>query len=294
MAKRLGLRWTIGDVSNFGFEALRYSLWSALQLFGRQARYAVCVNGLAVGVARDKAGDVPDHIEWLRSEELIPAWLDSHVDKEMAEGVAWKLCPVRLFPHLHEISFDNDVILWSVPRAMKRWLESGDPEACLMAEDAQRSLGQFADLCDSRSINSGIRGLAPGFDLDKRLQETLRGTGIKLRSELDEQGLQAATLSRAGLELVGTTDVSICSPFSMHQKVLGRCGVHFVGLNRKRMPWIINGHPAHEAVRELWLSHRDGVEGKIWPRLKPALALDLSLAACNRGTCLGESIEDQL
>lgn len=86
MSKRMGLRWTIGDVSQSGFEALRLSIWSASNLFGDQAEYAACVNGITLKCAREKAGEVPDCLRWLRSEEFIPQWLDSHVDKEMAEG----------------------------------------------------------------------------------------------------------------------------------------------------------------------------------------------------------------
>ena len=37
----LGVRWTIGDVSDAGFEALRYSIWSMWKLFGDNAKYAV-------------------------------------------------------------------------------------------------------------------------------------------------------------------------------------------------------------------------------------------------------------
>ena len=252
--------------SQSGFEALRLSIWSASNLFGDQAEYAVCVNGITLKCAREKAGEVPDCLRWLRSEEFIPQWLDSHVDKEMAEGVAWKLCPIRLFPNLYELTLDNDVILWDIPSTLERWLSSTNSEACLMAEDVQRCLGQFDGLCDSRSINSGIRGLSPGFDLEWRLRQTLLETGLSLRTELDEQGLRAATLAKAELRLVSTRDVSICSPFPMHQKTLGRCGVHFVGLNQKHLPWFIEGRPAHEMVRELWHGHREETEAKIWSK----------------------------
>jgi hypothetical protein len=188
MSKRMGLRWTIGDVSQSGFEALRLSIWSASNLFGDQAEYAACVNGITLKCAREKAGEVPDCLRWLRSEEFIPQWLDSHVDKEMAEGVAWKLCPIRLFPNLYELTIDNDVILWDIPSTLERWLSSTNSEACLMAEDVQRCLGQFDGLCDSRSINSGIRGLSPGFDLEWRLRQTLLETGCLSEPNLTSKG----------------------------------------------------------------------------------------------------------
>jgi hypothetical protein len=275
--KRLGLRWTVGDVSESGFESLHLSLWSAWRLFGENAKYAVAVNGIALEQARRRVGEAPDGLQWVRSEDFIPKWLDSHVDSGMAEGVAWKLCPVRVFPGRYELSFDNDVILWEVPAAIRSWLNSSNPEACLMAEDLQRCLGQFADLCDPRSINSGIRGLPPEFDYELRLRQTLAQTGIKMRSELDEQGLQAATLSGTELYLVSTTDVSICSPFPMHQKTLGRCGAHFVGLNPKQLPWTIDGRPAHQVIREFWQSHREELEARVWADRELALATGAGL-----------------
>ena len=178
----------------------------------------------------------------------------------MAEGVAWKLIPVRLFPRLHELSLDNDVILWALPPAMRDWLNADDPRACLMAADVQPALGQFAEHCRHRALNSGVRGLPPGFDMEQRLKDMLAETAITLQSELDEQGLQAAVLLRTKLFVVATSDVSICSPFPNHQQHLGGCGAHFVGLNPKWTPWMLDGRGAHEIIRERWNEHRINLE----------------------------------
>jgi hypothetical protein len=212
----------------------------------------VCVNSIPLELARERAGAAGREVEWMHSVNHVPAWLQNRLDLGMAEGVAWKLAPVRLFPDRYEISFDNDVILWRVPDVMKRWLESSNGESCLMAEDAQRSFGQFSECCNGHAINSGIRGVPPGFDLEDRLQKKLRESQVVLRSELDEQGLQAAALSQAALSLVSKEDVSICSPFPMHQQTLGRCGAHFVGLNQKNLPWQLEGRGAHEVIHERW------------------------------------------
>ncbi|HXR78199.1 MAG TPA: hypothetical protein VN737_19620 [Bryobacteraceae bacterium] len=173
--RAIGVRWTVGNVSNAGFTALRLSICSAWNLFGKHARYAVCVNSVPIQTARLATGPVPGEVLWLQSDSLLPDWLNSYVDRSMAEGVAWKLAPVRVFKDRYEIALDNDVILWKKPEAMKQWLDSDDPKACLLAQDVQRCLGQFAPLCDPRAINSGIRGLPPGFDLEGRLQQILEG-----------------------------------------------------------------------------------------------------------------------
>ena len=245
--KQIGLRWTIGDVSQSGFEALQVSICSAWNLFKDRADYTVCVNTIALDDARRQTGALPPGVRWLDVGTRVPDWLNRHVDKQMAEGVAWKFAPVRLYPGRFELALDNDVILWDIPQAMQWWLDEGD--GCLLAEDVQRCLGQFSE-CNCGPVNSGIRGIPPGFDLEARLREALGDT--VLRSETDEQGLQAAALSKSKLYMVSTGDVTICSPFPGHQHHLGRCGVHLVGLNAKRSPWILGGRWAHEAVRENW------------------------------------------
>jgi hypothetical protein len=251
----VGLRWTIGDVSDAGFQALRLSIWSAWNLFGETAQYAVCVNTIPARQAAARTGKLPCEVNWVNATQLVPHWLHRHVTSAMAEGVAWKLAPIRLFPYLYELSLDNDVILWTLPAAMKEWLNSdqGSQCQCLMAADLQPALGQFSEMCDHRALNSGIRGLPPRFDLGARLQRMLARSGILLQSELDEQGLQAAVLSESGLLVIPTEDVSICSPFLNHQKHLGKCGVHFVGLNPKWMPWTLDDRGAHEVIREHWV-----------------------------------------
>ena len=239
-------------MSDPGFEALELSIRSARKLFGPRTIYVVCVNSIPLELARERLGAVGGEVEWIHSEDHVPGWLQNRLDAGMAEGVAWKLAPVRLFPGHYEISFDNDVILWQMPDAMKQWLSSDHSESCLMAEDAQPSLGQFSDCSDGRAINSGIRGVPPGFNLEDRLQKKLEESQVVMRSELDEQGLQAAVLSKAALSLVSKEDVSICSPFPMHQQALGRCGAHFVGLNQRNLPWQLEGRGAHEVIHERW------------------------------------------
>lgn len=252
--ERLAIRWTIGDVSEAGFQALALSIRSARKLFGPACVYTVGVNSLPLSTAKKRLGAVADEVQWFEAKGHLAPWLKERLDEHMAEGVAWKLAPPRLYPNRYELSLDNDVILWDVPTAIREWLQSNDPEFCVMAEDVQASLGQFAGLCDSSAINSGIRGLPPGFDLEARLRQALEETSIVLRSELDEQGLQGTVLSRAHLRLVTLEEVSICSPFPMHQDVMGRCGVHFVGLNKKTLPWQLEGRGAHELIHERWRS----------------------------------------
>ncbi len=196
---------------------------------------------------------------------LVPGWFRRYAGPEMAEGVAWKLAPVRVFPTLHEVSLDNGVILWELPEVMGEWLQSDDKDACLITADVQPALGQFSVMCNYRALNTGIRGFSPGFDMEGRLRNTLAQSGVTLQSELDEQGLQAAVMLRCKLFVVSTEDVSICSPFSNHQQHLGKCGVHFVGLNPKRLPWRLEGRAAHEVIRERWYGYQSELARLVGP-----------------------------
>lgn len=252
----LGIRWTIGDVSPAGFEALRLSVHGAVRLFGDRADYLVCVNTIPVGEARLRTGPCPPRLQWCSVPNARPAVLDGVVDEGMAEGAAWKLVPLRAFPNAYELALDNDVILWDLPVAMRRWL-AGEAGARLAAADVILANGRFAHLCGAEPRNSGIRGIGPSFDYEAAVADVLRRVPARLSSELDEQGLQIAALSLDGPPLVVTTEeVSICSPFYPHMTGLGTCGAHFVGLNSKSIPWNYYDRPGLEVRLEHWAGHR--------------------------------------
>lgn len=263
MARALGVRWTIGDVSDEGFAALQLSIWGAWRVFGPEAAYRVYVNTVPLDEARARTGRVPRPVEWRRAERRdVPATIAAHLDPAMAEGVAWKFAPVRAFPDRHELALDNDCVLWALPPAIARWLARDD--ACLLAEDVRACFGQYASLCGPEPRNSGIRGVPPRFDLEGALLALLHERPATLASETDEQGLQVAALSRACAPLVVRVDaVTICSPFPPHRPHLGRYGAHFVGLNAKRMPWEYEGRNGSEYIRALWASHRRTLRARV-------------------------------
>jgi len=269
-AERLGVRWTIGDVSERGFEALRLAVWGGWKLFGPEARYAVCVNTLPVEEARARTGEVPEAIEWHESTLEVPAFIRERLDPGMAEGVAWKFSPLRVFPDRYELAVDNDCVLWDAPEAIRRWLTEQDETACVFAEDVARMPGLFSDVCGPEPRNGGIRGLPPGLDYEGALRAVLEekeaqlGEPALLASELDEQGLQVAAVERFGPPLiVRVEEVTICSPFPPHLPHLGTCGAHFCGTNAKRFPWEWNGRNGIEYTHEHWLRHRDTLYQKI-------------------------------
>lgn len=247
---RLAVRWTVGDVSEEGFAALRLSIWGAWKAFGHDAEYAVCVNSRPLDEAKRAAGALPTEVAWHAVDRsAVPDWLAGRLDGGMAEGVGWKFAPLRLFDRRWVLALDNDCILWERPRAVRRWLERD--EASVLAEDVRACFGQFADLCSGAPRNGGIRGLPPSLNFERALHEILDQRPVTLTSELDEQGLQVAALERAGPTLVvGLDEVTICSPFPPNLPGLGQCGAHFIGLNARALPWSYEGRPASDLVRE--------------------------------------------
>lgn len=276
----LAVRWTIGDVSARGFEALRLSVWGAVRVFGPSARYVVCVNSLPLDVARERVGTLPPGAEWHDVTGELWRDLEPYLGPGMAEGVAWKFAPLRVHPDGYELALDNDCILWEMPDAIGTWLGAND--ACLLAEDVLACFGKFASLCGDQPRNSGVRGMPPGFDLAAAIMDTLHEQAVTLTSELDEQGLEVAALSRHGApEVVTVDDVSICSPFPPHRAELGACGAHFVGTNSRDLGWELDGAPAVTYVQAHWERHRPALYEHVGIRPERAQRAD-SCFSCHR------------
>lgn len=256
--KELGIRWTIGDVSDAGYETLRLSVWGAHNLFGRDSEYVICVNSVPLEIAKQRAPDLPDGVRWVDSNNLLPSFIKDRMDENMAEGVGWKLAPVRIFPSKFELALDNDCILWQIPDAFNQWFDS--LAGTVVAEDVKACFGQFEALCNPIAVNIGIRGLPPDYDYELHLRQILEERPVTMTSELDEQGLQTAAIERNSEPfIVGLDEVTICSPFPPHLDSVGSCGVHFVGLNAKSLPWEYEGRPAAEYIQENWLKMRPEV-----------------------------------
>jgi hypothetical protein len=245
---RLGIRWTIGDVSTRGFETLALSIAGANKVFGDDAEYVVCVNTISVEAARQRVGRAADLVDWLDCSALRPAWLRNHVGAGMAGGVAWKFSPPRLFPDRHVLSLDNDVILWRMPDSVRLWLQDGN--TLLIAEDVACCYGAFVKQCPVEPRNSGIVGFPPGWEVETKLRELLHG--VRLMAEGDEQGLQTAMITSVPHRVVSLSEVSISGYFRPHLLQLGTCGAHFVGVNVKHSAATWLGRSSEQFMHEFW------------------------------------------
>lgn len=247
----------MGDVSPRGFEALRLSILGAFRVFGPSARYAVYVNTLPIDEVRRRTRPLPTEIErlleWRDASSAMPTWLRARFqDGSLAEGVGWKLAPIRAFPELFELALDNDVVLWDMPQACADWLSGKGSTYAIVSEDAVSCFGRFAPYAGSRPANLGLRGLPPGDEFERSLRELLEESGVLIGDANDEQGLQLAAIRRNGEPArVALEEVTVCSPFPPHLPYLGKCGAHFVGLNT-HLPWNYYDRPADEVRAEHW------------------------------------------
>jgi hypothetical protein len=262
---RAGIRWTIGNPSRNGWEALRFSISGAWNLFGADADYAVSMNGVPIEQAQALAGDLPCAVQWRDCSGDLPPFLQMHMSPGMADGAGWKFAPLRLFPDQPELSLDNDCILWELPPALRDWLnQPAAGERCLLMEDVAPAFGKFSHLCGSIPLNTGIRGFPPGWDFGRALREVLAANPVILETEQDEQGLGVAALTLTSEPFkVRCDEVTICSPFPPHVTNLGTCGAHFVGLNAKQIPWDLQGRPATDYIAENWAKYRAEIRRKV-------------------------------
>lgn len=268
-APLLSIRWTVGDVSKYGFDALALSIRGAYRIFGSAARYAVTYNTVSLEEARERVGDVADDVEWCDANGLLPDYIDQVLDAGRAEGAGWKLAPPLLDDGLPALSLDNDCILWALPDALTHWLEHArEPHSAVVAEDVRGCYGQFAPMIPRGLVcNLGIRATSAGFPLEQSLRAVLAENQVILHSEVDEQGLQLAAVSRVcSPGLVRLDEVTICSPFPPHLPHLGTAGAHFCGLNANVLPWDFYGRPAIDCVREHWLTHRAEIAARVGAR----------------------------
>lgn len=258
---KLGVRWTIGDVSSRGFEALRLSIRGALKIFGDNAEYAIGVNTVSIDYVRSIVGDVADRVEWFDATQLAPAWLREWSGDDFGSGMFWKLAPVRYFVDIPELSLDNDVILWKIPASIHQWLNDGN--SLLIAEDVEAHYGNLARFCGPEPRNAGIRGVPLGFDAEVRLREIVARYGMQMTHDCDEQGLQVALVASEKHRVVSLDEVAICGYFRPHRLEFGSCGAHFVGVNSKQLPWRWEGHSGEYYVHSYWDSRRSAVEALV-------------------------------
>lgn len=211
------VRWTVGPVSQQGFDCLKLSVKKLQKIIGKKALYVICHNNLTTSEI-----------------EKLPK-VDCLIDQKEYAGTCpppnhfnpgWKLYPPRLDLNSQEILLDNDLIVYRLPSAVEKFLDGA--EQIIVTEAFRRSYnGELEkEIPKSFNINTGLLCLPPGFDFSKQLKPYTS----EWQNWFDEQTIIAHLLSReiSRVEVIPTEQVFVC--FERFKK--GTCGVHFVGLNQ--------------------------------------------------------------
>lgn len=215
------VKWTIGNTTKDGYEALLLSIESFLSFY--EIEVFICFNC---------------------SESQLPKALKKYTlinqkgyvkDRPSPIGVAWKLYPPRLSIDNYEISVDNDLIINEPIPAINDFLSS---DKTLLLEDNARTYGRFEKhVPPGFKINSGLYGMPPGFNLDSYFKFYVGAAWEKnafnrhdKNETFDEQGLIAlALLNHKQYLIIDGKTITNCENHLIQGK-----GHHFIGLNRKK------------------------------------------------------------
>jgi len=218
-------RWTIGNASRAGYEALAFSITSFQHLYP-DTNVVIChncsINKLEDIVARFPDAKFHDQSQYLNS-------------KCPPMGVAWKLYPPRIAPDDYEICIDNDVIFMNRVQEIDNFFYG---DHTLLLEETSRTYGRFVDYVPpGYCINSGIYGMPPGFNFKKYVNFysgdnwEINAVGPHAASKtFDEQGLVAiALLSYKNFVIIKKESVTNCE-----KHLIPGNGLHFISVNRNQ------------------------------------------------------------
>jgi len=101
------VRWTIGNVSSIGWDALKISVNNARKIWGDRVDYVVTYNGLPESYSRIK--DVSATFIKVAVSDSVFGEFGGQAPGQQKSG--WVFCPLQVDTRRKQITFDNDVIL---------------------------------------------------------------------------------------------------------------------------------------------------------------------------------------
>jgi hypothetical protein len=215
------IRWTVGSVSDCGFDCLIKSVELMKGILGCTCEYAICYNNLT----KNQMDSLPKVDIVIDAESY--SFLYDTLKPETRYGTAWKLYPARIRKESHEIILDNDIVLYKLPKKIINFLSSND---IVLTKSFIRSYyGVLEELVpDNFNINTGVLCLPPNYDFEKEIDYNIKKFKIKWEDHFSEQTLIAHIMSKYKCELIDTSEIFVTA----EEFNLGSCGVHFVGLNK--------------------------------------------------------------
>lgn len=206
------VRWTIGKTTEAGLACLKYSVKQWQKLYGDKFECFVCYNE----IDGHRLADIP-------CEKLNQKLHCNSLDISPKRLPCWKLYPPRIDIDRHEVFVDNDLVLHRKPDLVERFLGTNRP---FISQALVRFYGAFMDIAPQQPMNTGLFGLPPGYDFRSKINELIKQRSFTTWAHhADEQGVVAVLLKEA--DIIPLSDIYVC----LNNYKLGRCGMHFVGLN---------------------------------------------------------------
>lgn len=170
-------RWTIGNVSEVGWEILSESVRLATKVYP-EFDFVICHNNLTPekeNVLRKFS------IPLLRQDDLVEP------NRSSKNDFFWKLVPPRIRLDSYELWVDNDLVICDCIPQIDEWLSSNTAIVSSSPVGLKKWYGKFEDMIDPSipECCAGLFGLPPYFNFGKKIAELSGGclTGY------DEQGL---------------------------------------------------------------------------------------------------------
>lgn len=215
-------RWTIGNVSDIGFEILSYSVKYFRKLYP-EFDCIICYNE----ITEEKISILVD--KFLQTHDCCKIPIKPYSN-------AWKLFPPRLRINSHELFIDNDLIIHKKIPQIDEFI-SGNRHLCYGCHDLTRAFpyGRFSNFFSKNKknfiLNSGLFGLPPKYDFESEIIKNLNEIKISNWENFDEQGLVAKCLLDKNPIIILDSQISNC----WLDYKFGECGCHFCGHNHKNL-----------------------------------------------------------
>lgn len=220
--KKPTIRWTVGPFSELSMDVLRISINNTRRLYGDRFFLTVTYNNVPESELQSLPIDLSVDQSKLTNELPIKPPSDPLI------GMAWKLYPPRTNLESHEIMLDNDVIIFRKLEAIERFLQS--ESLILITEGLMRSYSpdHSNKIRNNFNINSGFVCLPPMFDYKSEIISAMHNHK-EWGDRFDEQSVVAIALQSKNIEIIPMSDISIVGPMTSYK--VGRCGIHFIGIN---------------------------------------------------------------
>lgn len=179
------MRWTMGNVSEAGWECLSESIRVTTKVYP-EFDFVICHNNLSSEQVT-RLSKMGIQLYCQKKEEIVINYRSDEKTIESVVDYFWKLAPPRLRPEAHEVWIDNDIIISERIEEIDNWLESDVP---IISQSYGRELyGSYdKDIPQGLALCAGFFGLPPHFQFEEKLRELTKNK--KIRGH-DEQGLMA-------------------------------------------------------------------------------------------------------